>query len=96
MQVGYDPRETWRAYAFAQDTLSKTENREDNGRIGVGSSYRFGERLRMDMEVSDGDLGPGGRLGTNYLVSDRPACTSTMRWRTSAPTTDVRTAPAAT
>jgi flagellar motor protein MotB len=71
VQVGFDSLASWRAYAFVQDTVSKTENREDNGRIGVGSSYQFGERLRMNMEVSDGDLGPGGRLGTNYQLSDR-------------------------
>ena len=71
VQVGFDSMASWRAYAFVQDTLSKTEDREDNGRIGVGSSYQFGERLRMNMEVSDGDFGAGGRLGTNYLLSDR-------------------------
>jgi lipopolysaccharide assembly outer membrane protein LptD (OstA) len=71
VQVGFDSLASWRAYAFVQDTVSKTENREDNGRMGVGSSYQFGERLRMNMEVSDGDLGPGGRLGTNYQLSDR-------------------------
>ena len=25
----------------------------------------------IDAEVSDGDLGEGGRIGTNYLHSDR-------------------------
>ncbi len=29
------------------------------------------EKLRMDAEVSGGDLGAGGMLGTNYLHSDR-------------------------
>lgn len=71
MQLAYDSRESWRAYAFAQDTLSKTEDREDNGRIGTGGSYRFGDRLRADVEVSTGDLGPGAMLGTNYLYSER-------------------------
>ena len=71
MQVTYDSRASWRAYAFAQDTLSSTETREDNGRIGTGGSYRFGDRFRADMEVSSGDLGPGAMLGTNYLYSER-------------------------
>ncbi|HKE43025.1 MAG TPA: OmpA family protein [Steroidobacteraceae bacterium] len=70
VQVGFDSLASWRTYAFVQDTVSKTESREDNGRMGVGSSYQFGERLRMNMEVSDGDFGPGGRLGTNYQLSD--------------------------
>jgi hypothetical protein len=56
---------------FVQDTLSKDGNRQDNGRVGTGGTYRFGERMRLDAEVSDGDLGFGGRLGTNYLLSER-------------------------
>ncbi len=71
VRVGFDSLATWRTYAFVQDTVSKTEDRADNGRIGVGGSYRFGKRLRMDAEVSDGDFGAGGRLGTHYLYSDR-------------------------
>lgn len=71
VQVGFDSLGSWKAYTFVQDTLSKTDGREDNGRMGAGGSYAFGERLRMDMEVSDGDAGPGGRLGTNYQLSDR-------------------------
>jgi len=71
VQVGFDSLTSWRSYAFAQDTVSKTEGREDNGRFGMGGSYEFGERMSMNMEVSDGDTGAGGRLGTNYLLSDR-------------------------
>jgi flagellar motor protein MotB len=71
VSLGYDSRTDWRAYGFVQDTVSRTDSREDNGRFGVGGSYRFGEKLRLDAEVSDGDLGAGGRVGTNYLLSDR-------------------------
>jgi flagellar motor protein MotB len=71
VQVDYDSSAAWSAYAFVQDTLSKSGSREDNGRIGSGGSYRFGERFRVDAEVSDGDSGIGGRLGTNYLLSQR-------------------------
>jgi hypothetical protein len=71
LQVGFDSRATWRAYGFVQDTLSKADEREDNGRLGVGGSYRFTERFRADVEVSDGDLGPGGKVGTNFLYSER-------------------------
>jgi flagellar motor protein MotB len=70
-QVTYDSGAAWNAYGFVQETLSKTGDREDNGRIGSGGSYQFGDRLRVDAEVSSGDLGPGGRLGTNYLLSER-------------------------
>jgi flagellar motor protein MotB len=71
VQLAYDSGASWRAYAFAQDTLSKTGERLDNGRLGTGGSYRMSERFRIDAEVSDGDLGPGGRLGTNFLYSER-------------------------
>ena len=71
LQIGYDSKETWSAYAFSQDTVSTTGNRSSNARIGFGGSYRVTERLQVDAEVSDGDLGEGGRIGTNYLHSDR-------------------------
>jgi hypothetical protein len=71
LQVDYDPQSSWRGYGFAQETVSSTGDREDNGRIGVGGSYRLTERLRIDTEVSDGDLGPGGRIGSSFLYSER-------------------------
>lgn len=71
VQLGFDSLSSWRTYTFAQDTLEKTDSREDNGRIGLGGAYEFGDRLRMNMEVSDGDVGAGGKLGTNYQLSDR-------------------------
>src|SRR5262249_35693005 len=42
-----------------------------NGRVGVGGAYRLTKRFRIDGEASDGDLGPGGKLGTSYLYSER-------------------------
>jgi hypothetical protein len=70
-QLGYDSKGTWKTYGFVQDTLSVSETREDNGRIGAGGAYRISDRFSVDAEVSDGDLGVGGRLGTNYLYSAR-------------------------
>jgi len=69
-QLGYDSVARWRAYTFAQDTVSKSGDRDDNGRAGVGGSYRVSNALRIDAEASEGNLGAGGKLGTNYLVSD--------------------------
>jgi len=70
-QLAYDSLASWRAYTFVQDTVSRSGDREDNGRVGLGGSYRLTNRLRIDAEASGGDLGPGGKLGTNYLYSDR-------------------------
>ena len=41
VQVAFDPGTSWGAYGFVQDTLSADGDREDNGRIGVGGSYRL-------------------------------------------------------
>jgi flagellar motor protein MotB len=71
VQVGYDSLGRWSAYSFAQSTTSVTGNRDDNGRIGFGGAYQITERLGLDLEVSNGDLGAGGKIGTNYIHSDR-------------------------
>ena len=71
VQVGYDSGERWRGYTFLQDTLSADGNRQENGRMGVGGVVRLSDRLHLDAEISDGDLGQGGKLGTRYMPSDR-------------------------
>jgi hypothetical protein len=71
VQVGYDSKRRWSAYGFVQDTLAVDGNREENGRIGTGGTYRISERLKIDAEVSDGDLGAGGKIGTSYLPNER-------------------------
>ena len=71
LQVGYDSRSTWKAYMFAQDTVSVTGNRSDNSRAGVGGSVLVMDKLRIEGEVSSGDLGAGGRIGTNYMHSEQ-------------------------
>ena len=71
LQIGYDSKATWSAYGFMQDTVQVSGDLRENARAGFGGSYRFSDKLRVDAEVSDGDLGQGGRIGTNYLHSDR-------------------------
>ena len=70
LQVGYDSKSTWNIYGFMQDTISATGDRQENARAGVGGSYRLTDKIKIDAEVSDGDLGTGGKVGTNYLHSD--------------------------
>ena len=70
-QVMFDPGATWRAYGFVQDTVAASGGRESNGRVGAGGSYRLTKRFRIDGEASDGDLGLGGKIGTNFLYSER-------------------------
>ena len=71
VQAEYDSKGRWSAYGFVQDTLSVTGDREENGRVGTGGSYRFSQKLRVNAEVSDGDLGTGGSLGTRYMPNER-------------------------
>ncbi len=71
VQVGYDSKARWNAYGFVQDTMAVTGDREENSRVGTGGSYRISEKLRINAEISDGDLGTGGRFGTTYMHSDR-------------------------
>ncbi len=70
VQLGYDSRDAWRAYAFGQATLVKSGNRERNERYGLGGSYRINERLVVDGEVSLGETGPALRLGTRYQETE--------------------------
>ena len=70
-QIKFTPSDTWRAYAFAQDTVAASGGRPDNSRIGAGGSYRFTKRFQIEGEASDGELGPGAKLGTNFLSSER-------------------------
>jgi len=70
-KVSYDSRERWKGYVFTQASVETTGNREDNNRIGVGGAYRLTDRFKVNGEVSEGDLGTAGRLGTEYLYSDR-------------------------
>src|SRR5260221_2835280 len=70
-QIKYSPSDTWSAYVFGQDTVAVSGGRPDNSRVGVGGSYRLTKRFRIDGEASDGDLGPGGKIGTSFLYSER-------------------------
>ncbi|MBZ5505168.1 MAG: OmpA family protein [Acidobacteriia bacterium] len=70
-QIKFSPSDIWSAYVFGQDTVAASGGRPDNSRIGVGGSYRLTKRFRIDGEASDGDLGPGGKIGTSFLYSER-------------------------
>ncbi|MGB5584969.1 MAG: OmpA family protein [Gammaproteobacteria bacterium] len=71
LQASYDSRKDWSAYGFSQLTANTTGNREDNNRIGAGGQIRATKKLNLDGELSYGDTGPGARLGSDYLISDR-------------------------
>ena len=67
----YDSRASWTTYGYVQETIETSGNREDNSRVGVGGSLRLTDRFKIAGEASEGDLGTGGRLETEFLYSDR-------------------------
>ena len=67
----YDSGGRWKTYAFAQETIRTTGNREDNRRFGGGGSLRLFDRFNAVGEVSGGDQGLGAKLGTEFLYTDR-------------------------
>jgi flagellar motor protein MotB len=71
-KVLYDSRARWNSYLFGQKSVETTGNREENNRVGIGGAYQVTDRLKVNGEVSEGDIGGvAGRLGTEYLYSDR-------------------------
>jgi flagellar motor protein MotB len=70
-RVLYDSRARWNAYGFAQGSVQATGNREENARVGTGGKFQVTDRFKVNAEVSEGDLGAAGLLGTEYLYSDR-------------------------
>ncbi|WP_019143403.1 OmpA family protein [Noviherbaspirillum massiliense] len=64
-------KKDWEAYSFVQGTLAHDDTRELNNRAGLGGGWQASERVRLNAEASGGSLGPGGKLGADYRVSDR-------------------------
>jgi uncharacterized repeat protein (TIGR01451 family) len=71
VQAAFASGDSWRGYSFAQATLARSGDREENRRLGFGGAHRFGERLLLDGEVSYGDLGPAVKLGTTFQESEQ-------------------------
>jgi len=64
-------RPPWDVYGFVQDTTLHTETMPDNDRAGVGGNYQISNAARVGAEASDGGLGFGGKLSTDYRIDDR-------------------------
>ena len=61
----------WDAYAFVQETVERTGTRPENDRVGLGGSYQVSDALRLGAETSEGSLGFGGKLSTDYHIDQR-------------------------
>ena len=71
VQVGYDSQGRWSAYGFVQDTVAIDGTARRTAASAPAARTGISERLKVDAEVSNGDLGAGGKIGTNYLHNDR-------------------------
>lgn len=60
----------WDLYGFVQDTVERTDTRPENDRGGVGGSYQVSKDLRLGAEASDGSLGFGGKLSSDYHLDE--------------------------
>ena len=70
VQAEYDSKGRWSAYGFVQDTLSVTGDREENGRVGTGGSYRF-SREAAGQRGSVGRRSRRGRQPRHALHAER-------------------------
>ena len=61
----------WDIYGFVQDTTVHTETRPEDDRAGVGGAYQVSSAARIGAEASDGGLGFGAKLSTDYHIDDR-------------------------
>jgi outer membrane protein OmpA-like peptidoglycan-associated protein len=61
----------WDAYGFVQQTAYRTDTRSDNDRIGLGGGDQITSLLHVGAEASEGSLGFGGKLSTDYHIDDR-------------------------
>lgn len=71
LKASYDSKQDWSSYGYLQDTVKIRGTLESNNRLGVGGQYRVTDRLKLNGELSSGELGTAANLGTDYLLSDR-------------------------
>ncbi|WP_455375944.1 OmpA family protein [Kaarinaea lacus] len=70
LRATFNSRQNWLTYGYIQGTTDVSGNRDDNDRYGVGADYRITDRVKLDGELSSGDLGSAIKLGTEYKMSD--------------------------
>ncbi len=61
----------WEIYGLLQGTASHDITRSRNDRYGGGGHYQVNDRVGVSSELTDGDGGTGGKVGTDYRVTDR-------------------------
>ncbi|WDE05183.1 OmpA family protein [Thalassomonas viridans] len=70
LQLDYDAQNTWSAFIFAQGTAEHDNSRNANNRVGLGGAYQLTDKLNLSGEISDGNLGFGSQIGSEYQYSE--------------------------
>ncbi len=71
VRVAYQSFDNWDLYGFVQGTMNRDQNRRGNNRAGIGSGWQFSDRLRLNADISDGNLGTGATAGADFQLSDQ-------------------------
>ncbi|MEQ3511987.1 OmpA family protein [Pseudoalteromonas sp. BZB3] len=66
VQLDYQGTTDWQAYGFVQATLNSESSRLRNNRVGLGGEIQLTEKLALNGEISDGNLGLAGKVGVSY------------------------------
>ncbi|MBD3666126.1 hypothetical protein [Sulfitobacter aestuariivivens] len=66
VRVTYEPNEDFKVWVFGEATLDSDGTLEDRDRIGVGARKRVSDKLTLEGEISDGNLGTGGYAAVTY------------------------------
>lgn len=70
-KLAYLGAEKWDVYGFGQGTLTHSQSRLRNDRLGLGGHYRWLQRLKSGGEVSTGTGGLGVRLDSEMKYDDQ-------------------------
>ena len=70
LRLTYDFDEDRKVYVFGQGTVSKSDSRRNNDRIGIGGETKLSEKTDLSAEVSYGNGGVGGRAQLGYKPTE--------------------------
>lgn len=61
----------WALFGFVQGTASRSDDRDENNRVGLGGRYKVSDPLTLSGEISEGNHGFGGKAGADWRVNER-------------------------
>jgi hypothetical protein len=61
----------WALSVFGQKTVDRSGGRRDNDRVGIAGDTQLTDRLGIEAQVSDGDLGFGADAKATYQMGER-------------------------